>query len=104
MIGLHTSSNIFIFINVITSNKADRKEKSNQLEVPLKISNGRVLLERSKSKSDGNIGEESKFESKVQFPCMKCISVTGSIDCKAHQEDVVSRRKKKLTEKCEDFT
>ena len=44
-------------IDVIASNEADGKEELNQLEVPL-ISNGSMLLERSKSKSDGNIGEE----------------------------------------------
>ena len=38
-------------IDVIVSNEADGKEESNQLEVPLIISNGSVLLERSKSKS-----------------------------------------------------
>ena len=48
--------------NVIASNKADGKEESNQFQVTLIISNGRLLLERSKSKSDGKIGEESKFE------------------------------------------
>ena len=54
-------------------------------------------LERSKSKSDGNIGEESKFEpsNEIQFEGMKSRSVVGSIDCKVHQGDVVSRRKKK---------
>ena len=48
-----------IHIDVIASNEAeaDGKEESNQLEVPL-ISNGSMLLERSKSKSDGNIGKE----------------------------------------------
>ena len=48
-----------IHIDVIVSNEAeaDGKEESNQLEVPL-ISNGSMLLERSKSKSDGNIGKE----------------------------------------------
>ena len=35
-------------IDVIASNEADGKEESNQLEVPL-ISNGSMLLERSKS-------------------------------------------------------
>ena len=35
---------------------------------------------------------------------MKSRSVTGSIDCKAHQGDVVSRRKKKLTEKNEGIS
>ena len=45
---------------MIASNEADGKEELNQLEIPL-ISNGSMLLERSKSKSDGNIGEESKF-------------------------------------------
>ena len=44
-------------IDVIASNEADGKRESNQLEVPLMISNGSMLLERSKSKSDGNIGE-----------------------------------------------
>ena len=46
-----------------------------------------------KSKSDGNIGEESKFGSpnEFQFAGMKSRSVAGSIDCEAHQGDVVSR-------------
>ena len=87
-------------IDVIASNEADIKEESNQLEVPL-ISNGSMLLERSKSKSDGNIGEESKFgpSNEVQSLGMKSRSVAGSMDCEAHQGDAVSRRKKKLTEK-----
>ena len=34
---------------------------------------------------------------------MKSRSVTGSIDSEAHQEDVLSRRKKKLTEKMRVF-
>ena len=34
---------------------------------------------------------------------MKSRSVAGSIDCEAHQGDVVSRRKKKLTEKMRGF-
>ena len=55
-----------------------------------------MQLERSKSKSDGNIGEESKFEpsNEVQFTGMKSRSVPGSIGCEAHQGDVVSRRKR----------
>ena len=67
-------------IDVIESNEADGKEESNQLEVPLIISNGSVLLERSKSKSDGNIGEKSKVEpsNEVQFAGMKSRSVAGS--------------------------
>ena len=89
-------------IDVITTNKADGKEKSNQLEVPLIISNGSVLLQRSKSKSDGNTGEESKFgpSNEVHFAGMKRKSFAGSIDCEAHQGDEVSRRKK-LIEKNE---
>ena len=46
-------------IGVIASNETDGKEESNQLEVPL-ILNGSMLLERNKSKSDGNIGGESQ--------------------------------------------
>ena len=88
-------------IDVIASNEVDGKEKSTQLEVPLMISNGSMLLERSKSKSDGNIGEESKFgpSNEVQSLGIKSRSVAGSMDCEAHQGDAVSRRKKKLTEK-----
>ena len=88
-------------IDVIASNEADGKRESNQLEVPLMISNGSMLLERSKSKSDGNIGEESKFgpSNEVQSLGMKSRSVAGSMDCEAHRGDAVSRRKKKLTEK-----
>ena len=53
--------------DMIASNEGDGKEESNQLEIPLKTSNGSVLA-RSKSKSDGKIGEESKFgpSNKVQ--------------------------------------
>ena len=85
-------------IDVIASNEADAKEESNQLEVPLIISNGSMQLERSKSKSDGNIGEESKFgpSNEIQFAGMKSRPAAGRIDCEAHQGDVVSRRKKKL--------
>ena len=92
-------------IDVIASNEADGKEESNQFEVPLMISNGSMLLERSKSKSDGNIGEELKFRlsDEVQFAGMKSRSVAGSIDCESHQGDVVSRRKKNLTEKMRGF-
>ena len=91
-------------IDVIVSNEADIKEESNQLEVPL-ISNGSMLLERSKSKSDGNIGEESKFgpSNEGQLVGIKSRSVAGSIDSEVHQRDVVSRRKKKLTEKMRGF-
>ena len=73
-------------IDVIASNEADGKRESNQLEVPLMISNGSMLLERSKSKSDGNIGEVSRFgqSNEVQFGGMKSRSVAGSIDCEAH--------------------
>ena len=55
-----------------------------------------MLLERSKSKSDGNIGEESIFgpSNGVQFAVMKSRLAGGSIDCDAHQGEVVSRRKK----------
>ena len=85
-----------IYTDVIASNEGDGKEESNQLEVPLIISNGSMQQERSKSKSDGSIGEESKFvpSNEVQFAGMKSRSVAGSIDCEAHQGDVVSRRKK----------
>ena len=50
------------------------------------ISNGSMLLGRSKSKSDGNIGEESRFgqSNEVQCAGMKSRSVAGSIDCEAH--------------------
>ena len=44
-------------IDAIASNEADGNEESNQLKVLLIISNESMLLERSKSKSDGNIGE-----------------------------------------------
>ena len=85
---------------MIASNEADGKEESNQLEVPL-ISNGSMLLERSKSKSDGNTGEESKFGplNECQLVGMKSRSVAGNIDSEVHQRDVVSRRKENLTEK-----
>ena len=91
-------------IGVIASNEADGKEESNQLEVPL-VSNGSMLLERSKSKSDGNIGEESKFgpSNEGQLAGMKSRSVAGSMDSEAHQGDEVSRRNKKLTEKMWEF-
>ena len=74
------------------------------MAVPLIISKESVLLEKSKSKSDGNIGEESKFGSsnEVQFAGMNSRSVVGCIDCQVHQGDV-SRRKKKLTEKMRGF-
>ena len=93
-------------IDVLALNETDGKEELNQLEIPLMTWNGSMLLEWSKSKSDGNIGEESKFglSDEVQFAGMKTRSVTGSIDCKAHQGDVVSRRKKKLTEKNEGIS
>ena len=88
-------------IDVIASNEVDGKEESTQLEVPLMISYGSMLLERSKSKSDGNICEESKFgpSNEVQSLGMKSRSVAGRMDCEAHQRDAVSRRKKKLAEK-----
>ena len=91
-------------IDVIASNEADGKEESNQLEVP-QMSNESMLLERSKSKSDGNIGEESKFgpSNEGQLVGIKSRSVAGSIDSEVHQRDVVSRRKKKLTEKMRGF-
>ena len=38
-----------------------------------------------------------------KLPCLKCISATESIDSEGHQEDVVSRKKKKLTEKMREF-
>ena len=86
-------------IDVIVSNEANGKEESNQLEVPLIISNGSVLLERSKSKSDGNISEESKFgpSNGVKFAIRKSRSIAGSIDCETHQGEVARRRKQKLT-------
>ena len=89
---------------MIASNEADGKEELNHLEVP-PILNGSLLLERSKSKSDPNIGEESRFgpSNEVPLPGMKSRSVVGSIDSEAHQEDVVSMRKKKLTEKMRGF-
>ena len=92
-------------IDVIASNEADGKEESNQLEVPL-ISNGSMLLERSKSKSDGNIGEESKFgpSNEGQLAGMKSRSVAESIDSEAHQRDVVSRREKKTDRKNEGIS
>ena len=64
-----------------------------------------MLLERSKSKSDGNIGKESKIgpSNEVQFAGMKSRSVAGSIDFEAHQ-DVISKRKKKLTKKYMGFS
>ena len=91
-------------VDVIASNEADEKKESNQLEVPL-TSNGSMLLERSKSKSDGNIDEESKFgpSNEGQFSGVKSRSVVGSIDSEAHQGDAVNRRKKKLTEKMRGF-
>ena len=71
-------------IDVIASNEADGKEESNQFEVL--ISNGSMLLERNKSKSDGNIGEESRFgpSNEVHFAGIKSRSVAGSIDCEVH--------------------
>ena len=93
-------------IDVIASNEADGKRESNQLEVPLMISNGSMLLERSKSKSDGNIGEESKFgpSNEGQLAGMKSRSVAESIDSEAHQRDVVSRREKKTDRKNEGIS
>ena len=91
-------------IGVIASNEANGMKESNQLEVPL-TSNGSMLLERSKLKSDGNIGEESKFgpSNEGQLAGMESRLVTGSRDSEAHQGDVVSRRKKKMTEKMRGF-
>ena len=91
-------------IDMIASNEDDGKEELNHLEVPL-ILNGSLLLERSKSKSDPNIGEESKFgpSNEVPLPDMKSRTVAGSIDSEAHQENVVSRGKKNLTEKMRGF-
>ena len=59
--------------DMIASNEGDGNEESNQLEIPLITSNGSVLLARSKSKSDGKIGEESKFgpSNKVQSAVQK---------------------------------
>ena len=44
------------------------------------ISNGSVLLERSKSKSDGNIGKETNFGplNEVQFAGMKADQLLGA--------------------------
>ena len=56
-------------IDVIASNEADGKEESNEFKVPLMISNGRMLLERSKSTFDGNIAEESKFGLSNEVQC-----------------------------------
>ena len=55
-----------------------------------------MLLDRSKSKSDGNIGKEVEFgpSNEVQSAGIKSRSVAGSIDCAVHQRDVVSRKKK----------
>ena len=87
-------------IDVLASSEVEGKEQPNQLKVPLIKSNGSVLLEKSKSKSDGNIGEESKFgpSNEDQYAGVKSRSFAGSIDCEAHQGDAYSRRKKKLTE------
>ena len=52
-------------IDVIASNETDGKKESNQLEVPL-ISNGSMLLERSKSRSDDNFGGESNLNCQLQ--------------------------------------
>ena len=59
-----------------------------------------MLLEKSKLKPDGNIGEESKFgpSNEFQYAGVKSRSFAGSIDCEAHQGDVCSRKRKKLTE------
>ena len=93
-------------VDVIASNEADGKKDSNQFEVALMISNGSMLLERSKSKSDGNIGKEPKFgpSNEGQFVGMKGRSVARSIDCEAHQGDIVSRRKKKTDRKTEGIS
>ena len=82
-------------VDVIASNQADGKEQANQFEVPLMISNGSMLLERSKSKSDGNIGEESKFgpSNEVHFAGMKSRSVAWSIDCEVQQQKEKNDRK-----------
>ena len=57
------------YIDGIPLNETDGKEELSQFEVPLMISNGSLLLERSKLKFDDNVGEESKFglSNEVQF-------------------------------------
>ena len=86
-------------IDVIMPNKANGKKESNKLEIRLVISNKGMLLEKSKSKSDGNIDEESGPSNEIQFASRKRKSVDESIDCEVHQGDVVSMRNKKLTGK-----
>lgn len=83
----------------MASNAVNGKQESNQLEVRLILSK-RSMLERSTSKSDGNIGDEVKFgqSEDVHFPGAAWgRSITGSIYCKAHEEDVV-KEKLELTE------
>ena len=88
-------------IDVITSSEAGGKEESNQLEVPLAISNESVLLERSKTKSDDNTGvnnqhlnHQMKFSWQVWKADQFLVEQTVT-----HRGDAVSRGKKKLTEK-----
>ena len=91
-------------IDVIASNEADRKGEANQLEVPLIISNRSMLLERSKSRPDGNTGEESKFGIIKWSSVFRCEKETS---CWEHRLWNSSRRcsqqKKKLTEKIKGF-
>ena len=61
------------------------------MQVPLIISNGILLLDRSKSKSSDNIGVESKIgpSNEGQFAGMEVRSVAGSIV--AHQRETVRK-------------
>ena len=72
------------------------------MQVPLFISNGILLLDRSKSQSSDNIGVESKIgpSNEGQFAGTEGRSVAGSIV--AHQRDV-TQQKKKLSEKMRVF-
>ena len=68
------------------------------------LSNGRVL-ESVRSKSDEKIGDEVKFESPENIHFVGVVrsrSITGSIDCKVYEEDVV-RRESKLTDKMREY-
>lgn len=88
----------------MASNAANGNQESNQLEVRLILSK-RSMLERSTSKSDGNIGDEVKFgqSEDVHFPDAAWgRSITGSIYCKAHEEDVV-KEKLELTEQMKEY-
>lgn len=67
--------------------------------MPLIIPN-RTVLDRSRSKSDGNKGNEAKFGRSEDIHFTVAItgtSAASSIDCKEHEGDVV-RRKPKMTE------